>query len=474
MKIFLLECLANMIKIFLVYKILSYFGIILGIPLTYIIFTTYHFLIKKLLNLEYLSFDKSLIGYCSRDQYNINLIMVFKGNFNPDEIKKEIEERLINQIPKLHSRVVYKFFNYYWKEFPPNEAIKQIFFTSLKSKDEIENYLEKHLNFRINTLETFPFEIRIIEFNEKTDSISGAIHFKFDHILSDGLGLLSLCFCLCDDYSPEIYPKILRVKYTYSFIREILDTILFPLFSLYALFIVLTSSNERTEYKPMYNYHHYGISRFQMSKWYPLNSIKKLRAKYSVSFNTCVVGILLKAHKELLENIHFLNVIIPCGHTTLPLTVKDVKLKNLAQGFMMCLPCIDNFNELTKLHKIINTHIFNTTITSIPIFAFRMMSEFLPAKILNFIGNNIIFKSDILISNIPGPESKLKVCGCEMIDCYPVVSPGRMKAFFTISSFNGYFRYIAAFDKSVKYNLKDLMFVINKIMNDINDINILE
>ena len=474
MKIFLLECLANMIKIFLVYKILSYFGIILGIPLTYIIFTTYHFLMKKLLNLEYLSFDKSLIGYCSRDQYNINLIMVFKGNFNPDEIKKAIEERLINQIPKLHSRVVYKFFNYYWKEFPPNEAIKQIFFTSLKSKDEIENYLEKHLNFRINTLETFPFEIRIIEFNEKTDSISGAIHFKFDHILSDGLGLLSLCFCLCDDYSPEIYPKILRVKYTYSFIREILDTILFPLFSLYALFIVLTSSNERTEYKPMYNYHHYGISRFQMSKWYPLNSMKKLRAKYSVSFNTCVVGILLKAHKELLENIHFLNVIIPCGHTTLPLTVKDVKLKNLAQGFMMCLPCIDNFNELTKLHKIINTHIFNTTITSIPIIAFRMMSEFLPAKILNFIGNNIIFKSDILISNIPGPESKLKVCGCEMIDCYPVVSPGRMKAFFTISSFNGYFRYIAAFDKSVKYNLKDLMFVINKIMNDINDINILE
>ncbi len=474
MKIFLLECLANMIKIFLVYKILSYFGIILGIPLTYIIFTTYHFLMKKLLNLEYLSFDKSLIGYCSRDQYNINLIMVFKGNFNPEEIKKAIEERLINQIPKLHSRVVYKFFNYYWKEFPPNEAIKQIFFTSLKSKDEIENYLEKHLNFRINTLETFPFEIRIIEFNEKNDSTSGAIHFKFDHILSDGLGLLSLCFCLCDDYSPEIYPKILRVKYTYSFIREILDTILFPLFSLYALFIVITSSNERTEYKPMYNYHHYGISRFQMSKWYPLNSMKKLRAKYSVSFNTCVVGILLKAHKELLENIHFLNVIIPCGHTTLPLTVKDVKLKNLAQGFMMCLPCIDNFNELTKLHKIINTHIFNTTITSIPIFAFRMMSEFLPAKILNFIGNNIIFKSDILISNIPGPESKLKVCGCEMIDCYPVVSPGRMKAFFTISSFNGYFRYIAAFDKSVKYNLKELMFVINKIMNDINDINILE
>jgi hypothetical protein len=103
-----------------------------------------------------------------------------------------------------------------------------------------------------------------------------------------------------------------------------------------------------------------------------------------------------------------------------------------------------------------------------------MLSEFLPVKILNFIGNNIIFKADILISNIPGPESRLKVCGCEMVDCYPVVSPGRMKAFFTISSFNGYFRYIAAFDKSVKYDLNDFMNEINEIMNEINSIEIVD
>ena len=50
--------------------------------------------------MEYLSFDKSLIGYCSRDQYNINLVMFFNGNFQSDLIKKAIEERLIYQIPK--------------------------------------------------------------------------------------------------------------------------------------------------------------------------------------------------------------------------------------------------------------------------------------------------------------------------------------------------------------------------------------
>ena len=98
-----------------------------------------------------------------------------------------------------------------------------------------------------------------------------------------------------------------------------------------------------------------------------------------------------------------------------------------------------------------------------------MLSEFLPAKILNIIGNNIIFKADMLISNVPGPESKLKICGCEMTDFYPIVSPGRMKAFITISSFNKRFRYVVSFDKSVKYSLDDLMGEINKIMNNVND-----
>ncbi len=468
MKIFIIECLANISKIYFFFKIFSYIGIIYGIPFLYIIFSLYRLFMKKVFGLEYLSFDKSLIGYCSRDQYNINLVMFFNGNFQSDLVKKAIEERLIYQIPKLHSRVIYTFFNYYWKEFPKNEAKKQIYFVQLNSKEDVEKYIEKHLNYRINTLKSFPFEIRIIEFKEKKDA-AGAIHFKFDHILSDGLGLLSLCFCLCDNYSPEIYPKILKVKYTYSFFREMIDLILFPILSFYALYIVITSSNEKTEYKPMYNYHHYGIARYKMSKWYSLDLMRKLRNKYKVSFNTCVVGILLKSQKDLLQNVNSLNIIIPCGHTTLPSSVKDVKLKNLAQGFMMCLPCINDFKALPNIQKIINSHIFNTSLTSIPILIFKMLSEFLPAKILNIIGNNIIFKVDMLISNVPGPESKLTICGCEMTDFYPIVSPGRMKAFITISSFNKRFRYVVSFDKSVKYSLDDLMGEINKIMNNVND-----
>jgi hypothetical protein len=59
-----------------------------------------------------------------------------------------------------------------------------------------------------------------------------------------------------------------------------IDLFLFPILSFYALYIVITSSNEKTEYKPMYNYHHYGIARYKMSKWYSLDLMRKLRSKY--------------------------------------------------------------------------------------------------------------------------------------------------------------------------------------------------
>ncbi len=40
---------------------------------------------------------------------------------------------------------------------------------------------------------------------------------------------------------------------------------------------------------------------------------------------------------------------------------------------MMCLPYINNFNQLPKLIKIINTHIFNITLISILLFTFKMI-----------------------------------------------------------------------------------------------------
>jgi len=204
-----------------------------------------------------------------------------------------------------------------------------------------------------------------------------------------------------------------------------------------------------------------------MTKWYDISIIKKLRQKYNVSFNSSAIGIFLKSEYKLLKNVKGLNIVIPCGYTPLPENIEQVQLKNLAHGFMLHLPLINNYNNnnnLYNIHKTIKNHLFNTSVTFMPIFLFRIISEIFPLFILNFIGNNILLKTDMLISNVPGPEMKCNVCGCELTDIYPVVSSGRLKCFVTITSFNKMFRYVISFDKSVSYDLDEL---INEIENNI-------
>lgn len=467
-KIFLFEFCIQCIKISLCLFILNKIGVLYGIFSIYLTLVTYHYFMWKLLGLTYLSFDKSLIGFSSRDQYSINLCVCFDDsqNFNQNLFKDRIINQLINKIPKLHSKIVYKFLNFYWQVVHPSEAYKKIKFIDLKDKLDLEKFLKSSVNVRLETFNKIPYEIYIIKY---TSTKGGALYLKFDHIMSDGLGFLSLLCLLADDFNLDVFPKILHIKHSYNFLVELKDTLLFPLGILFAVYTIISTSNDKTDYKIMYHPKHFGETKYAISNWFDVSQMKKLRQKYKVSFNDCAVGVFLKSQKILLPKTTALNIVIPCGYTKLPTKPEEIELKLLAQGFMMKLPLISDFSLLNKVHKIISFNIFHTTITSIPLFLFRLFSEFLPVTIVNQIGNYIIFKTDLLISNVPGPDREVSVCGYRMTDFYPIVSAGRMKAFVTVASYNKKFRYIISFDKSVSYDPKETVGTIENIMNDISN-----
>ena len=469
-KVFFIEILSQTLKLYLIYLFLSKIGIIIGSFLLYFLLISYRYLIKKIFHLQYVSFDKSLMGFSSRDQYTINLLSLFDrtdsspSTFEPSVFKKTIITRVISQIPKMRSKIVYKLLNFYWEETPIEEAISKIQIISLPNKESLQDYLDSHVSKRIDNYNNIPYEIYIIKYDDNT---GGAVHFKFDHVASDGLGFLSMLCFLSDDFSPELFPKIMNGKYTYSALRELKDTILFPLHIFIAIYTILFSSWERTDFKIMYHPTHLGDSKYAMSKWYDISEIRKVRQKYSVSFNDSVVGIIMRAlPKTMNDKVSGLNIVIPCGYTSKPQTAKDIEMGNEAQGFLMYIPFITSFTELPKLSKIIR-RVFSTSITSIPLFLFRLLGEVFPMIILNLVSNYIIFKVDMLISNCPGPDIECKLCGWTMTDFYPVVSSGRMKSFITIGSYNKKFRYVAAYDKSVRYEPKQLISEIDVIMNDI-------
>ena len=119
--VIIFEIIVNIIKLFCMVKIIFNYGLFFGSSIIFFILTFYYFIIEYLFNIEYLSFDKTLIGFSNRDQYTINLVLCLNGDFNEENIKSRIINNMIKKIPKLQSKIVYIYFNYYWKKFPIND-----------------------------------------------------------------------------------------------------------------------------------------------------------------------------------------------------------------------------------------------------------------------------------------------------------------------------------------------------------------
>ena len=164
-KVFFIEILSQTLKLYLIYLFLSKIGIIIGSFLLYFLLISYRYLIKKIFHLQYVSFDKSLMGFSSRDQYTINLLSLFDrtdsspSTFEPSVFKKTIITRVISQIPKMRSKIVYKLLNFYWEETPIEEAISKIQIISLPNKESLHDYLDSHVSKRIDNYNNIPYEI---------------------------------------------------------------------------------------------------------------------------------------------------------------------------------------------------------------------------------------------------------------------------------------------------------------------------
>ena len=133
-------------------KIIFNFGLFFGSSLIFFILTFYYFTIEYLFKIEYLSFDKSLLGFSNRDQYTINLVLCLNGEFNEENIKARIINNMIKKIPKLQSKIVYIFFNYYWKKFPISDKMleKTIQIIELNSKLNLNEFLHNEVNKRLD------------------------------------------------------------------------------------------------------------------------------------------------------------------------------------------------------------------------------------------------------------------------------------------------------------------------------------
>jgi hypothetical protein len=452
---------------------MSTFGIIFGLGLCFIAFISQKFLIEKVYKLRYLALDKPFLGKNSAQRYNLMINLVLE-DFDPDKLKKHIIEKGIKKNTKLTSYLVYKFFDYYWKveENPTKreQTIENAFlYKEIPSENGLIEYAQKELQNHVDFLnkEKLPYEIHLVKFR---DSARGGVLFKCDHVISDGLGLVGFICAISDNYTEDIFHPLLRGK-KFTILHELIGFILFPYYLIRVTLRVVFNKIYITPFKKYFDTpknKHTGRTLLAVSEARLLSNYEKARKSLKISFNDLTVSVILSSLKKHFKDVKSMNFALPFGKTGIPKSIEEVEIYNKSGGIFLELPLIESVEkESPIIHKILIKElkdIFNASCSNI---LFRLMVEFLPYEVLNYISDMTLNKVDLIHSNLPGPMNYLYFSGSKVVDILPLISNGRAKVVLPVFSYHRKFRVFVAYDESVGLDPKEILKTIENEFDEI-------
>ena len=455
--IFILLLIKAIIFLSLLYK----FGFIYGTIIMVISTLFYHKILEVFFGLKTLNgYDKVFVTNYPIGRYQIITQLRF-SNFNPEKLKTFFIEKLLKKVPKLRYKLKYSFLEFYWKEINDiSEALEKVMIKpKLKNEEELTQYIHKELNKQIDIFEEIPYEVHILQVGD--DETKGVALLKYDHILSDGLGLVTSLCMISDNFTEEMYPKIMRNMKEPRWYELIYLWIVFPFYCSYITFYFYLYRPAKNPFraveKPMSN-----NSQFLLSNSFKLKDFEKYRKTNKVSFNDIMMTSFSIAMKKVLSNSPVyknkknLVIDLPVGRKEIPKLLQNVAIINEASGVLVDIPLIEDEKEMKKVTKGIRAFFKPEIQFSLGIGA-DLLGEIVPWKLLEFFSAKFAKTFDFLFTNVPGPTMKLIYgdCICEDMVSFPASGGGM--PFVTILSFNGQFKFVLSSNENADWGFKDLM-----------------
>ena len=117
--------------------------------------------LRHVLGLEHLGgMDKVFLSADMNERYGIVSLTVYT-NFNPENAKKLLIERIVKPLWKLRTRLVYKFFDYYWEEVPLEKALECIIIKPpFKDELAVKAYLDSEINNKLDVETGLPWQMK--------------------------------------------------------------------------------------------------------------------------------------------------------------------------------------------------------------------------------------------------------------------------------------------------------------------------
>lgn len=462
------ELFFSSLKIILLIFFIYYYGFLSGSLIHFLIFLLYKYSLHKILNLEMLgAIDRCFIGSNNKERFNIVAVATFE-NFNAEKIRELTLERAVRKIPKFRKKLIHKFGNFFWTDATYEEASERVVIINnekFKNDEDVFKLAEDEINLHINSLEELPYLIKLFPHHNKN---SGTVIFKFDHVFSDGLGIISTICSLADNYDRNIFPSIMR-SFKFRWYHDIIDWLSFIYFGPMVVFSMFSGGETNSPLR--INEYSSGVCRFTTSKIYDLEKTKNFCRDFNISFNDYVMCIISKAVKnwkdyfeknsqnsKKYENFENFSCFIPIGRKGIPKDTKDLQINNEVYGIYIRIPLIDNFiGEYKKIVEVLRNSLKSLGFVSAATRFCRIGVSLLPRDFQLYLGEKFLNNVDLIVSNVPGPTEPLYYAGCKLKMIAPIISTRNARAFLPIISYNKQFRFIMSVD--VESKIDDNMFM---------------
>ena len=445
-------------KLLLLFFLIFKFGFVYGIALMIIGVIAYHKLIEILFGLISIrGLDKVFITHNPIGRYQVIAMLKF-DNFNKEKIKEFFIEKLIKKIPKLRYKLTYQLFDFYYKEvFDINEITNKVMIKpKLNNEEELFTYISKEVNKQIDIFTDIPYEIHIMEVDTK-----GVVLIKYDHVLSDALGIVSSLCLIADNFSVEMYPKLMRNAKEPKWYQLIYLWIVFPFFYIYTNIVLYSHKEAKNPFraitKPISS-----NTKMLLSNTFMLKDFEGYRKNNKVSFNDIMmtafsisIKLILSSHPQYRNKNKFI-VDLPVGNTVIPKDINSVSITNHASGILLNLPLIDNINQISQITKCIRKSVKPEILFSSSIGA-DLLSALTSMSILEKYSYKFASTFDFLFTNVPGPSMKI-IYGeniCEDMMIFP--SCGYGMPFVTVFSFNGKFKFVISYNENSEIDCVELL-----------------
>jgi hypothetical protein len=337
------------------------------------------------------------------------------------------------------------------------------------NEEEIIEYAKEQANQLIDIQNKLPYTIELASY-DVVKSKRGVLIFKCDHLLTDGLGIANLFALLSDNYSPDMFPRVIK-PYSFNLWEYILDLLYGCLSVLYIPYFCYQLISFKSHDTPLKIKRQFGNCQIGISKAYSLDTFSKIRKELEVSFNDIIVSAITEAlyrvskeeaYNEQAELVGGITVGVRYQATN----TEELELTNKATGFVKPLPYISDYSKLViTISNLLKKHLNNIPLIMVRYKLFSIISEFIPVQLFLDFNEQFGDKIDFLCSNIPGTQKELIYAGSRVKDSIAFAFTGGIKLFIPILSYNKKFRVAISVNDCIDFNKENFLNYLDIALN---------